>query len=142
MQSTISFSPFNCQSVSKKEAGLQRGLLVLYSQPHYRPLWQDLFRINGSFQQSQKISDAPVIFKGMSQPGLMMDSIGIAPTEFLDLDNLFLDEFLYDGLHGALRDAHLIGHVPKPDLGITVQTEQHVRMIRQECPATAMTVVL
>lgn len=95
-----------------------------------------------SLQQSQKIADAPVILKSMSQLSLMTDSIGVAPTEFLDLNNLFLDELLYDGLHGTLRDAHLIGHVAQADFGITVQTEQHVRMIRQECPATAITVVL
>lgn len=68
-----------------------------------------------SLKQSQKIADASVILKRMSQRSLMTDSIGVAPTEFLDLNNIFLDEFLHDGLHGALRDAHLIGHVAQAD---------------------------
>ena len=83
---------------------------------------------------SDEIADGAVGFQGVAQPGAVPHAVAVAAAFALSLKHAAGLEFGEDFQDGALGDADLLRKVADAQRSVGGEGEQHVGMIRQECP--------
>ena len=74
-------------------------------------------------------------FDRVSKRQLRVELVFISPSDSYARKVAISDQVGNDALRGALGYANPFGHVAEPDLGVTRNAQQHMRVIGQEGPS-------
>jgi hypothetical protein len=86
-------------------------------------------------EEMEKLADLVVGLGCVPHLEVSVEVIAIAPPDLLALYIAGLDQIGDDPLRCAFGDPNHLRDVPKPDVGIPCDTEQHLRVVREEPPA-------
>ncbi len=87
-----------------------------------------------SAHEFQQVRDGSVRFDRVPEFGPFADQVMIAPANSGAFDNLGLLKLGYDLLDRPLSNANLESNLPKQNVRITVQTKEHVGVVRKKGP--------
>ena len=79
-------------------------------------------------------ADGVMGFERMPQRQLAVDHVVVAPAVAFAVDDAGVLEFADDPLHGALGDAHPLGHLADADVRFLGQAQEHVAVVAEEGP--------
>ncbi len=84
----------------------------------------------------QHVADGAMRLKRMPQCFIQSDFVAVSTANFRDLQETGFDQLGHDLLHHSLRDSHPHRDFSQSDLGISIEAQQHMRMVRQERPSS------
>jgi hypothetical protein len=63
-----------------------------------------------------------------------VDQVVVAASDSAPFDDVRVDEVCDDSLGGSFGDSDGLGDVPKPDVGVLRDAQEHLRVVREERP--------
>jgi len=85
----------------------------------------------------QHITNGAIRLKRMPQCFIQSDLVAVSAANFCDLQETGFDQLGHDLLHHSLRDSHQHRDFSQSDLGVSIEAQQHMRMVRQKRPASS-----
>lgn len=85
----------------------------------------------------KQIGNPAVPFDRMTEVLIAVNAVAVPPSVPASFEYAGMLEVLNYVLNGAFGDAYPVRDITKPRIRILREMEQHVRVVRQECPVTA-----
>lgn len=86
-------------------------------------------------EQSKEFADVVALLGGVAHGDVGVDAVVVAAADAVALDVAGVDQVGDDALCGALGDADHLGDVTEADVGVALDAEQHLGVVREEPPA-------
>jgi len=86
---------------------------------------------------SEEIEEWPDLVLGLggvSHCCASVDQVVVAASDSAPVDDVRVDEVCDDSLGGSFGDSDRLGDVPKPDVGVLRDAQEHLRVVREERP--------
>jgi hypothetical protein len=86
-------------------------------------------------QQAEELADGMLPLGGMAHTRLAIDAVAVASADSLARHVASLHEVVRDALGGTFGDAYRLRDVAHPYVGVVLDADEHLRVIREKVPA-------
>jgi hypothetical protein len=87
-------------------------------------------------QEAEELADLELALSGVSHGRVWVNHIPVTPPDALSSHVASVDQILDDSLRRALCHAHQVRYVAQPRVGVVLDAQEHLRVVREEMPAT------
>jgi hypothetical protein len=87
-------------------------------------------------QETEKLADLELALSGVAHRRMGIHHIPVSPADPLPTHVAGIDQVLDDALRRALRHTHQLRDVPQPRVGVVLDAEEDLRVVREKMPAT------
>jgi hypothetical protein len=85
-------------------------------------------------EEPKELADVVTLLGGVAHGDVGVDAVVVASPDAFAFDVAGFDQVGDDALCGALGDADHLGDVAEPDVGVALDAEQHLGVVREEPP--------
>lgn len=86
-------------------------------------------------QEPEELADLELALSGVAHRRVWIDHIPVSSADALSCHIAGIDEVLDDALRRALGHTHEIRDVAQPRVGVVLDAEEDLRVVREEMPA-------
>jgi hypothetical protein len=86
-------------------------------------------------EEAKELTDVVAVLGGVAHGDVGIDAVAVASADSSSFDVAGIDQVGDDALCGAFGDPDSLRDVPKAGVGVALETEQNLGVVREEPPA-------